>query len=172
MGATYEDPNGRGCDRSQKEFVGELSDGRNQRIGDTHTVGAIGASLAQAFHRLPQAAAMADRNHQVAFPEQTNFVYDFRGRRGAGDRQPKNDQQMFQKLHQVGSQIAAEQDNLPGGSKVAAPVRAMRRGSMPCTRRFKFLTSWSSDARTLCRNGGLSRRAGLHGIQRGRVGDG
>src|SRR5882724_11515186 len=97
--------------------MSELTDGRNQRVSDSHAMSAVGAGLPQAFHRLAQATAKADGDHQVPFPKRANFVYNFVGRGGAGDREPQNDKQMFQKLHQISRQIAAQQDDMPGRVK-------------------------------------------------------
>src|SRR5580765_8316659 len=69
-GSDIRRPDGGSRDGSYKKLVSELSDRRNQRIRDAYTVSATGAGLAQTFHRLPQAATVADGNYQVAFPQQ------------------------------------------------------------------------------------------------------
>src|ERR1700676_437538 len=155
---------GGSCDGSQKKFVGKLSDRRNQCIRDTHAVRTLGASLTQAFHRLPQAATMADGNDQITFPEQTNFVYNFRRRSGTGDWQPQNDEQMFQKIHQVGSQIAAQQDNLSGSVKPPhqSGDAARLSGLNQAVQTLDVLVERGSYLR---RNGGFPCRTGLNGIQ-------
>ena len=100
----------------------------------------VGAGLAQSFHCLPQATAMADGNDEVTFSQKANFVYDFRRRGGAGDRQSENDEQVFQKFHQVCGEVAAKQDHVPGCIEPTHQSSDLLWFDV-WTRRFRFLTS-------------------------------
>ena len=101
---------GRRFHRSDKTFMSEAGDGRNQGVRHADAVRAIGTCLAHAFNRLPESAAEAHGDEQVALAGGTAKVRRFTGRGRGNGGQSQQNQMVVEKTDEVGCEIATEDD--------------------------------------------------------------
>ena len=100
--------------RRKERLVCKARDGRNERIRDAYTIGAIGASPLQAFDRLPKSPPKADGNDQVILVAVACRIRRLSGGRGGNYGKAQQGEPVVKKFHKADRQIATQQEDMSG----------------------------------------------------------
>ena len=156
--------------RRKETLVCKARDGRNERIRDAYTIGAIGASPLQAFDRLPKSPPKADGNDQVILVAVARRIRRLSGGRGCNYRKAQQGEPVVQELHEADRQVSPQHQDMSGF------VNSLRQGSHTfhvesITKRVKIPQILLQGLVSVRVQAGIVAGMSLHALQRGCAGN-